>query len=661
MGRNGRALSVDPELRSAGDEQIDAAVDVAHLPTLLSALCTVLPPVAQRAVPFRPDRYAFLDPHGGLSVDQRDGARRLARETLRAIRDAEATPVAPARAAVEEQIRPYFDPGELDDYLLLALEELAIVDPDPRAPGWRADRPAHGGDLTVAIVGAGMSGLLAGHRLRQVGIPFVIYEKNRDLGGTWFENTYPGCRVDVPSHLYTYTCGRDEDFADHYSVQGDVLRYFRRFAEDHGLIDHIRFGCEVQSMAFDDRALRWVLRVRSDRGIEEVRSSVVLSAVGQLNRPSIPELPGRDRFQGRAFHSAEWDHDAELDGRRIAVIGTGASGLQVVPALAERAGRLVVFQRQPAWLISTPELRRPIEEPHRWLFRHLPTYQRWYRFWRLRQVSDPLHPFARHDPSWPDQERSVSAANDRMRHRLASYLEDQFAGQPDRLADLTPSYPPFAKRAVRDDGGWAAALGADHVRLETAGIDEITETGIRTVDGRHNQFDVIVYATGFRASRFLTPMTVTGRDGRDLHEQWAGDPSAYLGITVPHFPNLFLLYGPNTNIVVNGSAIFFSECEVSYVLDGLRLLAEQGGAVEVRADVHDAFRREVDRGNEGMAWGCSGVRSWYKSQSGRVSQNWHSTVLEYWRRTRRFDKENYRHLDRGVADGSRSREGAAHA
>ena len=329
----------------------------------------------------------------------------------------------------------------------------------------------------------------------------------------------------------------------------------------------------------------------------------------------------------------------------MAVVGTGASAAQFIPIVAEQAADVVIFQRTPAWFAPTPDYHAPVEDGLRWLYRHVPYYSEWNRFWIFWTMGDGQLAYVTGDPAWEPKDTAVSAMNDEMRALLTGYLEEQFAGRPDLLAKVVPSYPPGSKRGLRDNGVWAGALTRDNVELVTTGIREITPSGVVGADGRHHDVDVIVYGTGFLASKFLTPMTVTGRDGVDLHDHWGDDPNAYLGITVPHFPNLYLLYGPNTNIVINGSIIYFSECGVRYILDCLRLALQHGGhALEVRDDVHHAFKQRIDDQNRQMAWGISTVNSWYKNAAGNVTQNWPFTLLEYWERTRQADPADYQFI-----------------
>jgi 4-hydroxyacetophenone monooxygenase len=529
----------------------------------------------------------------------------------------------------------------VDDYLELFLEELSVHGDDLRAPDWHMDDLAPGSDLRVAIIGAGMSGIAAAHRLAQAGVPFVVIEKDADVGGTWLENTYPGCRVDVPNHFYSYSFAQRDDWPQHFSSQPVLLDYFRACADVFGLREHIRFETEVTSAEWSDDAGSWTLCLRTPAGEETLEAQAVVSAVGQLNRPSFPAIPGRGTFEGVSFHSARWRHDVDLAGRRVAVIGTGASAVQFIPEIAGEVAELVVFQRTPPWLVPTEDYHQEVPEQKRWLFRHVPTYAHWYRFWLFWQNAEGMLPAARVDPGWQG-EGSVGLINDVVRQLLTAHITTEFAGAPELIDKVLPTYPPIAKRVVRDNGSWPGALQRDNVTLVTTGIEAITPTGVTTVDGVHHDVDVIVYGTGFTASHFLTPMKVVGRGGVDLHEQWDGDARAYLGITVPGFPNLFLLYGPNTNIVINGSITYFSECEVHYLVGCLKLLLEGGRrALDVRPEVHDAYNERIDAANLQMAWGVSDVNSWYKNAKGRVAQNWPFSLLDYWRETRTPDPADY--------------------
>lgn len=634
------ARAVEPI--TASDDEIRTALNDAFLPALLPALAQATGDLSLLRDDLRPSPQIALGvEQGGMSPEQQQGARDLAFEIITAIRDGRA----PARSiSIDEVLLRATEwmtgTPAADDYLPLLLEELAPNGADPRAPDWRKD-PAT--PFFVAVIGAGMSGILAGIRLKQAGIPYVIIEKNEDVGGTWFENTYPGARVDVSNAFYSYSFAQRVDWPNHYSTQQVLLDYFRSCANEYGVTDNVQFNTEVESVEWDEPRAMWKLHVRRKDGTREtIEANAVISAVGQLNRPQYPDIPGRDSFEGPAFHSARWDHSVDLTGKRVAVIGTGASAAQFVPVIAQKVGHLTIFQRTPNWFVPVPHYQDEVPAGLQWLFRHVPHYIHWYRFWLFWNTTEGLLPAACVDENWPHRDRSVSEANEQLRALLAGYLQMQFADRPDLLEKVLPNYPPAAKRIILDNGIWAQTLKRDNVELLTDRIKEITPRGVVTEDGTEREFDVIIYGTGFQASKFLTPMKVVGRNGVDLHGQWDGDARAYLGITVPNFPNFYLLYGPNTNIVVNGSIIYFSECEVQYIMGCLKMLLEKGyKAMDCKKDVHDAYNERIDKGNLQRVWGVSKVNSWYKNEKGRVAQNWPFNLIEYWQQTREPNPADY--------------------
>ena len=382
--------------------------------------------------------------------------------------------------------------------------------------------------------------------------------------------------------------------------------------------------------------------IRDDTGaVTEAEVNVVVSAVGQLNRPSFPDIVGIDSFEGPSFHSARWDDDVDFEGKRVAVIGSGASAVQFIPWLAERAAEVTVYQRTPGWILPIPTYHDDLPSNLRWILRHVPEYARWDRLALFSRLQEGLLPRTVVDPDWDISSGSVSAANDELRQGLTLYYEFAFP-DPALRAKVLPNYPFGAKRMIVDSGVYSNALAAPNVTLETGAIAEIVPSGVAMRDGRTVEHDIIVYATGFSASRFLTPMRVVGRGGVDLHARWDGDARAHLGLTVPGFPNLFLMYGPNTNIVVNGSIIYFSECEAHYITESVRLLLEKdAAAMDCRPEVHDAYNVMIDTATRARAWGVSDVSTWYRNEHGRVAQNWPFNLFDYWQQTRAVDPDDY--------------------
>ena len=615
-------------------EQIEQLLEAADLPSLLAALAhaTGDPGLVPTDLWLNPD--LALQPDGGWDEQQMEKARVLASSGLQRLMSSRTGADGPADDLVPSLI-DWLTGADLDDgYRRMLAEELAVTG-DLRVPepisgdGW----PPTDADYPVAVIGAGMSGILAAHRLKQAGVDCVVLEKNADVGGTWLENTYPGCRVDVFNHVYSYAGEQRPDWPQYHSSQPVLLDYFQDCARRWGIRDRMRFGTGVDAMSWDERARRWTLQLD---GGEAITAGAVVSAVGQLNRPLMPDIEGIGSFAGEKFHSSSWRHDIDWDGLRVAVIGTGASALQFIPHLATDAAHVTVFQRTPPWLIPRPVYHEPLAEGLLELFRLIPGYAHWFRlrlFWCTHEGTVGA---LRRDPAWDGPlDQAVSRRNEETRRLLTLYLRSQFGDRPDLLEKVVPDYPVGSKRVVLDNGIWASTLKRPNVELVSDGIERIEPTGVRGTDGRLHRANVIVFGTGFRASEFLMPMRVAGRGGADLHETWAGDARAYNGVCVPGFPNLFCLYGPNTNIVVNGSIIYFAECATHYVVECLRLLASQGAAaMDCRTDAYDRYAARMDEHNSQMAWGISPVNSWYKSPSGRIAQNWPLPLIDYWRQTR---------------------------
>ena len=637
-----RNLATEPI--EADDDAVRAALEDAHVPSLMNALVHLTGDASVIRGAVRPQAGFLVDPQGGITPADQAAIREQAFEAIAAYRDRGQTLPPPPNAALVHEMVNFATGQELAaEYGEFLEAELALDGEDSYGVPGLAALPAEArAGFKVVVVGAGMSGLLAGIRLKEAGIAFEIIERHDEVGGTWHQNTYPGCRVDSPNHTYSYSF-QPHDWPQFYSSQPVLKQYFHECAERFGMRRHIRFNTDVEAAAFDEASGRWRVEVRGkDGAAETIEANAVISAVGQLNRPKWPDIPGQERYKGIAFHSTQWEHEHDLAGRHVLVIGTGASAFQFAPEVARDAARVTIFQRTPPWMFNAPDYHAHVPDGKHWLLRHVPFYAKWFRFSMFWRMAEGILSAARKDPAWNETDRAISAENDQMRELLTMSIAGLCEGDETLLAKLVPDYPVAGKRILIDNGNWIRALRRDNVELVTEPIAEINETGVLTANGAQHDGDVLIYGTGFTASKFLWPMKITGRGGRTLEGHWAGDARAYLGITVPNFPNLFCMYGPNTNIVVNGSIVFFSECEMRYILGCLKLLIEDGKrAMDCRQAVHDAYNERIDEGNRNMAWGISKAPTWYRNDKGRIAQNWPFTLREFWSQTREPNPADY--------------------
>ena len=627
------------------DAFIAEALKSANVPTLMMAMVHVTGDLSLLDGPIKPRLVVNGDYESSLSNEEKARVRAHALEVLKAYRDRGCTLPPPLSERQIQALMSFLVGEEVpEEYVPMMAEELALDGVDHRAFKWdRPIAPEQKQKFKVLIIGAGMSGLLAAIRLEEAGIPYVVVEKNEAVGGTWFENSYPGCRVDSPNHFYSFSFEPNHGWPEFFSRRDQLFAYFNRCTDKFGIRPHIRFSTEVVTARYSEDEQLWNVTIATRDGTQEnLKVNAIVTAVGQLNRPRLPDIEGRDSFAGPSWHSANWKHEHDLQGKTVAVIGTGASAFQIVPEVAKVAGRLKVFQRSAPWMFPNAQYHALVSEGKKWLLTHVPYYARWYRFLLFYAGSDALLPACTIDPEWPHQDRSISLLNDRIRENLVDNYKRQVGDNPELLEKVIPKYPPFVKRILVDNGSWLSALGRDHVELITEEIREIVADGIIDANGNHHRVDIIVYATGFHANRFLWPMEIIGKGGANLREIWGDEPHAYLGISVPKFPNLFLLYGPSTNLAHGGSIIFHSECQVRYVMECVKAIVERGAAVMECKDA--PFHRYVDeyaRVCAGMVWAHPGTRNWYKNSRGVVINTSPWRLVDYWKWMRQPDLADY--------------------
>jgi 4-hydroxyacetophenone monooxygenase len=623
----------------------DDATIAAHLadlsvPTLMCSMVHMVGDLSVLDGLPRPTGIYLNEVQGFMSPEDQAVVRARALEVIRAYRDGGCVlPPAPSAATVHA-LMELLVAGEVpEEYVPLLLEELELDGEDAREIEWpEAATPAARAAMHVVVIGAGMSGILAAVRLAHAGIPYTVIEKNPDVGGTWYENRYPGCRVDVGNHFYCYSFAPNDDWTEFFARQPELQRYFGECAHAFGVRDHIRFDTEVTRAVWDEASGSWRVEMRTAGGATStIAATAIISAVGQLNRPKLPDIPGREDFAGIAMHSAQWIDGTDLAGKRVAVVGTGASAFQIVPTIASEVEHLTVFQRSAPWMFPNPAYHDVTGDGVRWAMRHLPFYGRWYRMLIFWPACDGGLPAMRVDPDYPHQDRAVSEINDAAREFFTGWIAGQVGDDPDLLAKVVPDYVCLGTRTLQDNGSWLGALTQPHVDLVTDPIDHIEADAIVCASGVRHEVDAIVFATGFHANRYLWPMEIIGRDGAALGEQWGDEPTAYLGITIPNFPNLFCLYGPGTNLASGGSLIFHSECQMRYVLGCLALLLERGArTIECTADAHDAYNERLQAELARMVWSHPSIRhSWYRNGSGRIFILSPWRLVDYWSWTRR--------------------------
>ncbi len=592
--------------------------------------------------PYKPKRDVRLipDPEAGVPKQIQDEIRAA---VLKLFEEGEPKPAItdPGDQLMLNMMRACLGENVAPEYAPLMREEMGFI---PRDVRWTT-RPS--GDALAAqhvlIVGAGVCAIALGVALGRLGIPYTIVEKNDELGGTWYVNRYPGCGVDTPNHSYSYSFGARNQWTRYFAPREELLAYLKKVAIEHDVRSHIRFNTRLTSSRWDESKSRWISSLETGNGLEDFESTTLVSAIGQLNDPSPAHFKGEEEFAGLKLHSALWSEDIRLDGKHVAVIGTGATAMQLVPSIADRVASVTVYQRSAQWSRPVAGYSDPIAEGARWLLAHLPFYVQWYRFNMFWRYGDGLLPFLRKDPAWPHPDRAVNKGNDRHRQELTDFILSELKDRPDLIEKCVPTYPPYGKRILLDNG-WFKTLTKPNVELVTDPIDRFARDGIVTSDGKLRPADVIVISTGFKVTEMAARLNITGHDGENLKDVWANDnPTAYLGLTVPGFPNFFCMLGPNSGPAHGGSVIFQSECQSRYITGCLVEMIDHGiAAIDVSQEAHDRYVREVDQEHQQLIWTHPGMTTYYRNSAGRVFSAMPWRFVDYWAMTHDPDLSQYR-------------------
>ena len=485
-------------------------------------------------------------------------------------------------------------------------------------------------DVRIAVVGTGFSGLAAAISLKKAGFrTLTIFERSSRVGGVWNANEYPGCACDVASSLYSFSFEPNPNWSRPFAPQPEIRAYLEHCLRKYDLASNVLFNTEVTAADFDQTRAVWTLTTASG---ETNEFDVVIAACGQLTQPSYPNVAGIDSFEGTAFHSAQWNHDHDLSGERVAVIGNGASAVQIVPSIAPKVRELVVFQRSNEYIVPKPDYQHP--EWEKAIYRYVPGALKALRFawWTFGEYGNPGFTL----PTGRFHNAYFAPVLGLVNWQLRKQVRD-----PELRRKLTPDYKIGCKRILLSSTYYPAITGKN-ARVVTEQITGISPNGIVTADGVKHEVDTIVYATGFKTRGFVAPMKVRGVEGQDLNEFWADGPQAYLGMSVPKFPNFFVMYGPNTNFG-GGSIVYVLESQARYIVDGVRNLRDSGAAyIDLKPEVFARFSTEMQRRLRKSVWAAGGCTSWYKNAKGVVTNNWAGTMLEYRFRTRRMNLDNYK-------------------
>ena len=614
-------------------DELREAVAGADLRVLLMVLVHLTGDHAWLEPPFRPVRDVRLipDPSAGLPLPVQQVIRSAA---LEAISQPKAPVIGdPGTALMHRMMSVCLGETVAPEYALLNREEMGLKD---RSVQWTAGGQQAPGN--VLIVGAGVSGIALAVSLKKLGVPFVVVERRSAVGGTWFVNRYPGCGVDTPNHSYSYSFGPRHRWSRYFSRREEVEAYIGNVVERFDLEPHIRFSTELEGSEWSEARQRWVSVLATEGRRETYESTFLVSAIGQFSDPSVPRVAGASTFDGPIFHSVAWPEGLQVEGKNVAVIGTGATAMQLVPTIADSAASIHVYQRTPQWSRPIPGYADRISDGAQLLLEYVPFYAEWFRFNMFWRYGDGLLRCLKKDPGWDHPERSVNAVNDRHRREMTEFILSELDGRPDLIAKCIPSYPPYGKRILLDNR-WYETLRRPNIELVVDPIESIGTGYVETEDGIRRQADIVVYATGFKLTEMAGRLNIVGRDARRLSDEWSDDnPSAYLGLLVPGFPNFFCMLGPGSAPAHGGSVVFQAECQTRYITSCLVQMAERSAAaVEIRRDVCDDYLRRFDAEHETLIWSHPGMSTYYRNRHGRVFSVMPWRFVDYWNLTHDAD------------------------
>jgi len=626
------------------DSFIELALQEASIPTLIMSLIHITGDKGLLTKLPKPKPPVMGEIQGFMNQIEKEKVRKFALEVIKDYRDSKKDfPSIPDKQTLLAMMEFMVSNKIPKDYVDLMFEEIDLEGKDPRRIDFsKSTLERIPKDYIVLIIGAGMSGILAGMRLSQAGINFRIIEKNNNIGGTWFENSYPGSRVDIANHFFCYSFFPNLNWSEHFSQQPEILNYFSKFADRFNLKNSIDFNSLVTNASYSEEEKKWKLIIEQSGKTKTLKGNILISAVGQLNRPKIPNFYGKEKFSGKMFHSSRWDHSYELKGKRVGVIGTGASSFQLVPEIAKEVKQLKIFQRSAPWMYPNNSYHEKVSSSKKWLLKHIPYYARWYRFLLFWPGSDGLMPSLKVDPAWPHKDRSVNSLNDEQRKTFTNHIKETIGEDTELLRKVIPSYPPFVKRILQDNGNWLEALKRNNVELISDNIKEIQQDGILTDDGEAHDLDTIIFATGFYGSEFLSSLDIKGKEGVSLKAIWGDNPEAYLGITIPNFPNLFCLYGPATNLAHAGTIIFNSECQMKYIMQCIKFLIDSDlKEIDCKENVNRKYNKKLQEALSQTVFSHQSTDSWYKNSKGKVVTTSPWLLKDYWKWTSTINPEDF--------------------